>query len=464
MPDLPDSYDHLLAAAGVADRALPHCHRWASLWLKADGPASHDRTSAFFDALGRSTGIAEWQFRQALQAVRILAADALALTWAADFPWASLAAQARDLPPSHRTLLRETHSVTAASPNPDPNHPSLHVRPPGPHDFIPAAGETETLAQIDTELRRVIRLKNLAVATEQTYCHWTSRFTRFCLRRIGQSPAAAGPPAVTAYIQVLALERQVSSSTRKQALNALVFFLRHVLGLTEFTLDLDRPTAGPRRPPTVLTRDEVRSVLGFLEDPWKLAAQLLYGSGLRVMECLRLRVKDIDFGHGTITIHDAKGGKHRLVPLPKTLEPRLQSHLATLREKHRQDLIAGVGEAHLPESLARKYPNAPREWPWQFIFPAAKLCAHPRTKKYARYHLHEDSLQRQVRDAVRKADIPKRVSCHTFRHSFATHLLQSGTDIRTLQSLLGHSSVETTMIYLHLLDRPGAGAPSPLDL
>jgi len=248
MPTLPDSYDHHLAAAGVRPSAQPHCHRWATLWLKADGPASPDRTSAFFDALGRSTGMADWQFCQPIQAVRILAVECLALPWAAGFPWSSLADQARDLP-------------------------------------------------------------------------------------------------------------------------------------KQFTLDLDRPTAGRRRPPTVLTREEVRSVLGFLEDPWKLAAQLLYGSGLRVMEALRLRVKDIDFGHGAIAIHDAKGGKHRLVPLPKTLEPRLQSHLATLREKHRQDLIAGVGEVHMPESLARKYPNAPREWPWQFIFPAAKLCPHPRTKK-----------------------------------------------------------------------------------
>lgn len=376
---LPDTYDHRLAAAGVRDRAFPYCHRWASLWTKADGPASPERTQAFFDALGRSTGIAEWQFHQALQAVHILAHDALALPWAADFPWDSLADQTRGLPPSHRTLLRESHPVTA-------------------------------------------------------------------------------------YIQFLALERQVSSSTQKQALNALVFLLRHILGHAEFTLDLDPPTAGRRRPPTVLTREEVRTVLGFLDAPWKLAAQLLYGSGLRIMEALRLRVKDIDFGHGTITIHDAKGGKHRLVPLPKALESRLQAHLATNREKHRLDLITGVGEVHMDASLARKYPNAPREWPWQFVFPAAKLCPHPRTGEFARYHLHEDSLQRQVRDAVRKADIPKRASCHTFRHSFATHLLQSGTDIRTLQSLLGHSSVETTMVYLHLLDRPGAGAPSPLDL
>jgi len=213
-----------------------------------------------------------------------------------------------------------------------------------------------------------------------------------------------------------------------------------------------------------MTREEVRALIAHLENPWKLAAQLMYGSGLRVMETLRLRVKDIDFGQGTITIHDGKGGRHRLVPLPKALEGRLREHLASNREKHLQDLAVGAGDVHVPEALLRKWPNASREWPWQYLFPSATLCPHPRTGRVARHHLHESSMQRQMKDAVRKAAVPKRVTCHTMRHSFATHLLESGTDIRTVQSLMGHSSVETTMIYLHVMKRPGAGAPSPLDL
>ena len=190
----------------------------------------------------------------------------------------------------------------------------------------------------------------------------------------------------------------------------------------------------------------------------------MYGSGLRVMETLRLRVKDFDFGQGTITIHDGKCGKHRVVTLPKAIEQRLQQHLAKAREKHLQDLAVGAGDVHMPESLLRKWPNATREWCWQYLFASATLCPHPRTARIARHHLHEVSLQRQFKQAVRKASIPKRATCHTMRHSFATHLLESGTDIRTVQSLMGHASVQTTMIYLHVMKRPGAGGPSPLDL
>lgn len=190
----------------------------------------------------------------------------------------------------------------------------------------------------------------------------------------------------------------------------------------------------------------------------------MYGSGLRLAECLSLRVKDLDFGQGTITIHNGKGGKHRVVPLPRTLEPRLGAHLDKVREKHLQDLPLGAGDVHMPEALLRKWPNATRELAWQYLFASATLCPHPRTGRVARHHLHETSMQRQFKDAVRKAGIAKRVTCHTMRHCFATHLLESGMDIRTVQSLMGHGSVDTTMIYLHVMKRPGAGGQSPLDL
>jgi integron integrase len=327
------------------------------------------------------------------------------------------------------------------------------------------SGDPEAeLDSIINALRRAIRLKNMAVSTEETYVYWNCRFIRFCHQKLGQSPQAAGPSAITAYLDFLALERNVAPATQKQALNAMAFLVKNVFGIAEFTLDHITPACGQRRPPVVMTRAEVRSVIARLEGPWKLAAQLMYGSGLRVMETLRLRVKDLDFGQGTITIHDGKGGRHRIVPLPKTLEQRLNDHLAAAHAKHLQDLAVGAGDVHMPEALLRKWPKATREWCWQYLFASATLCPHPRTGRMARHHLHETSMQRQFKDAVRKAAIPKRATCHTMRHSFATHLLESGTDIRTVQSLLGHVSVETTMIYLHVMKRPGAGAPSPLDL
>ncbi|MEX1048032.1 MAG: integron integrase [Akkermansiaceae bacterium] len=326
-----------------------------------------------------------------------------------------------------------------------------------------AAHDEAELAKLIDALRRAVRLKGHAVATEETYVYWNLRFIRFCLQKLGQTPYAAGPSAISAYLDFLALERNVAPATQHQALNAMVFLVKNVFGVQDFTLDHFTPARGQRRPPVVMTREEVRSVFAKLEDPWKLGAQIMYGSGLRLMEAMRLRVQDLDFGQGTITIHDGKGGKHRIVTLPKILEERFKQHLAALQNKHLSDLVVGAGDVHMRESLIRKNPNAPRQWGWQYVFPSATLCPHPRTGKIARYHLHDDSMARQIREAVRKAGIPKRITSHTMRHSFATHLLESGTDIRTVQSLLGHADVSTTMIYLHVMKRPGAGAPSPLD-
>lgn len=441
-----------LAALPIKPTARDYYIQWAESWTKARGHQSPERTHAYFDALGRSSHVDDWQFRQAVDAARILACDVLTIPWAAAFDWRGLSDQARSLEPDHRTLARETIRVRANL----PSSPTLT-----PEQAADAESELKRL--IDS-LRRAIRLKNLAMATEETYVHWNSRFFRFCLRMLGQFPQAAGPPAITAYLDFLALERNVAPATQKQALNAMAFLMKHVFGIDEFTLDHVTPARGKRRPPVVMTREEVAAVIGRLEGPWKLAALLMYGSGLRVMECLRLRVKDLDFGQGTITIHDGKNGKHRVVPLPKALEERLSQHLEKAREKHLHDLVVGAGEVHMPEALIRKWRNAPKDWCWQYLFASATLCPHPRTGKVARHHLHEVSLQRQFKEAVRKAAIPKRATCHTMRHSFATHLLESGTDIRTVQSLLGHADVSTTMIYLHVMKRPGAGGPSPLDL
>jgi len=440
-----------LKALPIKPAALEYYVRWAEAWTKVCGNRSADSTTAFFDALGRSTHLADWQFRQAVDAVYILAHDILALPWADAYDWQGLADQAKSLEPDHRTLGRETIQVRAELPVP-PAAPSRPLQ--------------ETGVEIDRivdALRRAIRLAGLAYATEQTYVHWSTRFTRFCLECLKQTPQDAGIPAITAYLDYLALERNVAPATQKQALNAIAFLTKKVFGIEEFTLDHVIPAHGGRRPPVVMTREEVRSVISHLEDPWKLAAQLMYGSGLRIMECMRLRVKDLDFGQGTITVHDGKGNKHRVVPLPKALEPTLHTYLASAQEKYLQDLAAGAGDVHMPESLLRKYPHATREWPWQYIFPSATLCPHPRTRRIARYHLHQDSMARQFHDAALESAVPKHISPHILRHCFATHLLESGVDIRTVQDLMGHASVETTMIYLHVMKRPGAGAQSPLD-
>lgn len=436
----------------IQEKALPHYIRWAESWSKARGHESLKRTTEYFEALiARGDRIADWQFRQAVDAARVLAMDVMRLDWARDFNWSAMADRARNLPTDHRTHARETIRVESVLADLPSEEESKHLKEPQ---------ELELTIPV---LRKAMRLRKMAIATEQSYVGWNQRFIRFCHRRQGQPARIAGPDGASAYLKYLALERGVAASTQKQALNAMVFLLKQVFGIGEFQLDYHYARQY-RRPPVVMTRDEVKAVFAHLEDPWKLIAQVMYGSGLRLMEAMRLRVKDLDFGQGTIAIHDGKGGKHRMVPLPRALEHRLQDYLAQVRHQHLQHLAAGVGEAHIPESFLRKSPNCATQWIWQWVFPSAVQCAHPETGKMARYHLHDGSMGRQIRHAVMKTGIAKRVTAHTFRHSFATHLLESGTDIRTVQDLLGHSDVSTTMIYLHVIRRPGAGAPSPLDI
>lgn len=374
------------------------------------------------------------------------------LEWARNFDWEALKDEARLLESDHRTVMRDNDRLQSST---APFNPA--------QDFIPAEGEKEALDEILDESRKAMRTIPLASATEQAYLQWIKRFSKFRLRRLDQSPREFSPEAAAQYLEFLAIERKVSPGTQKQALNAINFLARKVCGVEDYKIQYRLASEGKRRLPTVLLREEIQRILAHLQDPWRLMVEVMYGSGLRQIEALRLRVKDIDFGQGHIMIHDGKGGKHRVVPLPKTLEGRLEEHLKRVEETFQANLAVGLGDVQIPHSLLKKYPNAPREWPWQFVFPAARPCQHPRTKQMVRYHLHEKSLQRQFRQATLKARIPKKVSCHCLRHSFATHLLENGVDIRTVQDLLGHSDVSTTMIYLHVIRRPGAGAPSPLD-
>jgi len=310
------------------------------------------------------------------------------------------------------------------------------------------------------QVRDVLRLKHYSIRTEDSYVDWIRRFILFHKKR---HPKDMGRAEVEAFLTHLAVEGNVAASTQNQALSALLFLYHEVLKV-EFDAPLDSVRAKkPARLPVVLTRAEAHQVIDGMSGTHQLMAKLLYGSGLRLMECLRLRVKDIDFERREITVRDAKGGHERVTMLPASLVTPLQEHLKRVKLLHEQDLATGYGQVYLPYALDRKYPNAATEWGWQYVFPSERLSTDPRTGITRRHHMDESNLQRAVKDAVRLARLAKPASCHTFRHSFATHLLESGYDIRTVQELLGHKDVRTTMIYTHVLNRGGLAVRSPLD-
>jgi len=309
-------------------------------------------------------------------------------------------------------------------------------------------------------VRDRIRVKHYSLRTEQAYVQWIKRFIFFHGKRHPKDMAA---PEVEAFLSHLATEKNVSASTQSQALSALLFLYREVLGIELPWLENLTRAKKPQRLPVVLTVAEVKAILVRLDGRNALMANLLYGAGLRLMEVLRLRVKDLDFGMRQITVRDGKGFKDRVTMLPESLIEPLQRYLQKVKEIHQEDLRAGFGEVYLPYALERKYPNAGREWGWQYVFPSSQRSIDPYSGKERRHHLDEKVLQRAIKMAVRDAGITKPASCHTMRHSFATHLLQSGYDIRTVQELLGHKDVSTTMIYTHVLNRGGRGVRSPLD-
>lgn len=310
------------------------------------------------------------------------------------------------------------------------------------------------------QVRETIRRKHYSIRTETTYIDWIRRYILFHRKR---HPAEMGAPEMEQFLNHLAVDKKVAASTQNQALSALVFLYREVLRQEFEWLDNLERAKKPARLPVVLTESEARHVLAHLDGRHWLMASLLYGAGLRLMECVRLRVKDVDFEYRQITVRAGKGSKDRVTMLPESSAELLKQHLEKVRVLHEQDLAAGYGNAYLPFALERKYKNAERQWGWQYVFPAARRSSDPRSGKERRHHVDEKSLQRAVKTAVQRARITKTATCHTFRHSFATHLLQQGQDIRTVQELLGHKDVSTTMIYTHVLNRGGRGVRSPLD-
>ena len=309
-------------------------------------------------------------------------------------------------------------------------------------------------------VRQAIATRHYSRRTEKAYVHWIKRYVFFHGKR---HPAEMGAAEVSAFLTSLAVDSKVAASTQNQALSALLFLYREVLGMELPWLDEVVRAKRPLHLPVVLTRDEVRAVLQRLGGVPRLMAILLYGAGLRLLECCRLRVKDVDFAMNQITIRDGKGHKDRLTMLPASIKAELVSHLEGVREQHHADLRHGAGWVELPGALMRKYPNAGRDWGWQWVFPATRVYVDRVTGQRRRHHLHESVLQRAVKDAVRSAGLTKPATCHTFRHSFATHLLEESHDIRTVQELLGHQDVSTTMIYTHVLNRGPAGVRSPAD-
>ena len=314
--------------------------------------------------------------------------------------------------------------------------------------------------RVINEVRGAIRARHLSRRTAKAYVNWIIRFLRFAR---GRSPSQLGAEDVTAFLTYLATRRRVSASTQNQARAALLFLFRRVLRKDIERLKDVVSAKAARRLPVVLTRKEVKAVLDQMHGTQRLMAEILYGCGLRLMECLRLRVKDIDFGSHQIEVRGGKGDKDRLTMLPEAIEQKLRDHLKEVRAQHELDIANGAGWVELPEAISRKYPNAGTSWGWQWVFPAHRIYHEPQTGQRRRHHYHESALQRTVKEAIIRAGITKAASCHTFRHSFATHLLEDGKDIRTIQELLGHSSVTTTQIYTHVLNRGPNGVTSPLD-
>lgn len=309
-------------------------------------------------------------------------------------------------------------------------------------------------------VREAVRVRHMSYRTEQAYVAWIRRFIVFHRRR---HPSGMGGPEVEAFLTHLATDRNVAAATQGQALAALLFLYQQVLAQELPWLDGVVRARRPKRLPVVLSRQEVRAVLGHLRGDHWLVAGLLYGSGLRLMEALRLRVKDLDLEQRVLLVRDGKGSKDRVTVIAESLRVPLRVQLERVRERHEAALAAGFGGVELPHALARKYPRAHLDAAWQYVFPAARPSHDPRSGAWRRHHLHEASVQRAVKQALRSAGVEKPASCHTFRHCFATHLLDSGCDIRTVQELMGHSSVKTTQIYTHVLGRGGMAVRSPFD-
>lgn len=449
LPSRWEQYRQLLVRKHVPQKA----QRWymvhVETFLKEVRPESWSELTAedvtnFFDAVARRGRLQDWQLRQLVDAIRLLLVDLSQAECGKEIDWDYWEEAVQSLKPGHPTLAKE-------------QAPEEGVRA---RTAVPRFAQASEAFPVLTTLARTLRARHYSIRTEQSYVDWCHRFLCFCRDK---PLDGLGEEDVQRFLTHLAVDRSVAPSTQNLALNALVFLFREVMNRPLNDLEFPRAQRRPKLP-VVLTRDEVTRLLESMEGTFELLAGLMYGTGMRLMEGLRLRVADIDFGHQLVVVRNGKGSKDRVVPLPKRYQSRLQEQLTEVKALHQTDLAAGAGAVYLPYALARKYPSAAREWIWQYVFPSARLSQDPKSGQIRRHHLHESSLQRQIQKAARAAAIPKKISSHVLRHSFATHLLEAGYDIRTVQELLGHANVSTTMIYTHVLNRPGVvPVTSPAD-
>ena len=404
---------------------------------------------------GGNSRLESWQYTQLIISLKILFTQMVQSEWADSFPWDEYIDQAESLPNTHSTVVRDYQEFDSASMSKDLIEKKDSNKGLFKQVFAIHPHHIENLI-------KHIRIKHYSIRTEQAYLAWVLRF--ICFHSM-QDPVLLTETDISKYLEYIVIKRKVSSSTQAQALNALVFFYTKVL-LKKIGDNLQfAHSKKPKRLPVVLSTNEVALLLNNISHPTqKLMANLLYGSGMRLMECIRLRIQDVDFDYQQILIRNAKGAKDRIVPLPKHVHQNMSKHIQDIRKLHLSDLSEGYGSVYIPDALSPKYPNAQKEPGWQYVFPSSSISKDPRSSAIRRHHVHERGLQKVIKSTSLQVGITKRVSCHSLRHSFATHLLENGYDIRTVQELLGHADVSTTMIYTHVLNKPGVIVTSPLDL
>ena len=440
-------YAQHLSSARVSPAAKKWYSKHAQDYIRAH-PGSNPRDftvesiSEYLDLASKNERLSDWQFQQLVHAIEILVCRQLQIDSGERIDWSHWKYNAFQINQNHATLAANNGRLDAAI-------SSEYYR-----DLFSCYRDTAEALVIS------VRTKQYAYRTEQSYLQWVLRFLAF---HKPVDVASLNESHIQAYLEYLAVNKQVAASTQNLALNAIIYLYRHVLSksIEDFTFSRAKQT---RRIPTVLSRQEVSSLLAALSGTHQLMAGLMYGTGMRLMECVRLRVMDVDFDRHNIVVRSGKGNKDRVVPLPEVYAEELKTHLRHVQQQHQRDLKEGYGDVYIPDALMRKFRGAGKDWRWQFVFQSSRIGTDPVSGAVRRHHLHESALQKQIRRAARSAHIAKRVSSHTLRHSFATHLLESGADIRTVQELLGHADVSTTMIYTHVLNKPGLAVRSPADM